>query len=347
MTSIHNLKAFGVVYRQHTIEGMVYLLSLTSAKRVAFRSKEDLFRALLKLEGRYDIPQQAALVKATRANFRRNKSNRSFAQRHPHLSHLEKCFLGPIPDSEAKAATDFRPTLRVCDVCYEETPLHGFPDEKIARNCNHKASTCSTCVAEAMEAQVRDGRWATMKCCACGSDMTPEEIHAVSRPETIEVYVVSQIGGFDIRDEYLLMPSSRYDRFMAEKRMREHPNYRACLNAACGKGMIHEAGDAQPRVDCPHCGSQTCFVHERPFHHGYTCEEWDGELRLQAKHLDDEAASASFMKFKTKNCPGEKVVNGVVKPCRVLLSRAGGCHHFSKLPRLQPFGRGFYFHSRC
>lgn len=82
---------------------------------------------------------------------------------------------------------DVEPELRVCDVCYEDTLLEGFPEQKITENCQHEITICSMCVAEAMESKLKNGYWANMTCPGCDSEMTPEEVQAVSRPETFEV----------------------------------------------------------------------------------------------------------------------------------------------------------------
>ncbi len=95
------------------------------------------------------------------------------------------------------------------------------------------------------------------------------------------------------------------------------PKYRQCLRSNCPNGQIHETGSNEPLMTCNMCGYKMCYVHERPWHEGQTCGQYEGCQRRQA----EDAASAATIARSSKPCPGDK--------CSARIEKSEGCDHMT------------------
>jgi len=94
------------------------------------------------------------------------------------------------------------------------------------------------------------------------------------------------------------------------------PNFRWCLREGCTSGQIHAPGEQL--MLCNACGYEMCYVHERPWHTGLTCQEYDdrNERRLRS----EEAAVRAVIRRTTRPCPS----------CRVNVEKVEGtCNHMT------------------
>ncbi|PMD60814.1 uncharacterized protein K444DRAFT_720406 [Hyaloscypha bicolor E] len=72
--------------------------------------------------------------------------------------------------------------------------------------------------------------------------------------------------------------------------IRNEPNFRWCANPKCDWGHIHDSGQAEPKITFEKCSSLACFTHQRPWHEGQTCKEFneqpDAEQKQQLAALE-------------------------------------------------------------
>jgi hypothetical protein len=94
------------------------------------------------------------------------------------------------------------------------------------------------------------------------------------------------------------------------------PNFYYCLSPSCDSGQIHDGGADAPILRCNKCGFKSCVVHNRKWHEGLTCGEYD----LQSHQaIDEEQASLAEVHRIAKACPG----------CNRMIQKHGGCKHMT------------------
>ncbi|KAE9380095.1 hypothetical protein N431DRAFT_394595 [Stipitochalara longipes BDJ] len=109
---------------------------------------------------------------------------------------------------------------------------------------------------------------------------------------------------------------TKYNNFVELRPIRNDPNFRWCANPKCQSGQIHKGGEVQPKMVCKECLSLTCFTHERAWHWGQTCKEFD-------EHLNPEfvkQAASSEKEIRTSSAPCPK--------CSRPVTKLGGCATF-------------------
>jgi len=118
-------------------------------------------------------------------------------------------------------------------------------------------------------------------------------------------------------DQFLYTPTStasnlihRYNNFLNSKTL---PNFRWCSNPNCTSGQVHSNGDSSPKMICTECSFVTCFTHQRPWHEGRTCEEFDEQGDPTQKK--QEAASEKTVEQSSAPCPS----------CSAPVTKISGC----------------------
>jgi hypothetical protein len=91
-----------------------------------------------------------------------------------------------------------------------------------------------------------------------------------------------------------------------------HPDWTFCLSPACDSGQRHSKRDGD-RFKCVACGFKQCVKHERKWHSGETCAEYDG--RVSTKRREQELASEKFKAKEARKCDR----------CGVPIIKNGGC----------------------
>ncbi|KAJ1301940.1 hypothetical protein OPQ81_000779 [Rhizoctonia solani] len=172
----------------------------------------------------------------------------------------------------------------VCIVCLEKRDLV-LPTSL----CTHGPVICLPCLEEYVIHAIRVGGLIRLVCPAvgCEQEMRREE-------------VVKYIG----EDEECL---DRFNALKTQEMLENHPNFRWCTNAACGRGQIHPEGASI--VVCDYCATLSCFLHQVPWHEGLTCEQYMVE--------QENMANNEYLTTRTKRCP---------KPtCRFPIEKMSGC----------------------
>jgi hypothetical protein len=120
-----------------------------------------------------------------------------------------------------------------------------------------------------------------------------------------------------------LLIRPRYETLMTRAILSADPNFRWCLNSGCDSGQIHENCKNGPMFKCDECKAKICMFHERMWHEGETCEQFDRRAVAERQKVE-EAASAAIIKKTTKKCPGKPG-----QPCGWNIEKAAGCDHMT------------------
>jgi hypothetical protein len=117
---------------------------------------------------------------------------------------------------------------------------------------------------------------------------------------------------------YKLTNSYRYDALATRAALSTDADFRWCLRSGCGSGQIHLAGEEGPIFSCISCKFKACITHEREWHEGETCEQYDDRIRGQEARRDEEA-TARTIERTTKKCP----------QCQSSIEKNSGCDHMT------------------
>jgi hypothetical protein len=111
----------------------------------------------------------------------------------------------------------------------------------------------------------------------------------------------------------------KYDQLATRAALNTISEFRWCISpAGCTSGQIHESGAEGPIFRCISCGFKACTVHERAWHEGETCEEYDYRINPKKKKAEEEASTKLVEKI-AKNCPG----------CEWRIEKISGCDHMT------------------
>src|SRR6201996_6648800 len=116
----------------------------------------------------------------------------------------------------------------------------------------------------------------------------------------------------------------RYDKMMTRAALSAIPDFWWCLGPGCESGQIHVNGTDGPIMRCFGCDFKTCIRHEREWHHGETCEQYDDRVdgsKRRQKEKKTAAASMQLIFDTTKKCPG--------KGCGWNIEKHNGCDHMT------------------
>jgi hypothetical protein len=73
-----------------------------------------------------------------------------------------------------------------CVVCMESLEPESFPKHKITPSCDHKTTTCTSCLTQAIESQIPDVAWDQIKCPECPEMLDFASVKQVVSPEAFE-----------------------------------------------------------------------------------------------------------------------------------------------------------------
>lgn len=107
----------------------------------------------------------------------------------------------------------------------------------------------------------------------------------------------------------------RYDRLATKAAFESIPGFRWCR---CGSGQVHDAGYDSPKFECVSCRKRYCVVHNRRWHEGETCAEYDYRTDGTQRRAE-EKASERLIKATAKKCPG----------CKGNVEKMSGCDHMT------------------
>ncbi|KAH0559686.1 hypothetical protein GP486_003797 [Trichoglossum hirsutum] len=140
-----------------------------------------------------------------------------------------------------------------CVVCTETLKGTDFPQTRITGTCTHEPATCLGCIAEHIRVQLDSRTWGQLSCPECPEPMVYVDVRRYATEETFQ----------------------RYDTLAMRDGIATDPNFRWCPAPGCESGQIHNEGAVAPVLTCIACSARSCFTHQRLWHDGVTCDEFD------------------------------------------------------------------------
>ncbi|KAL2830855.1 hypothetical protein BDW59DRAFT_158291 [Aspergillus cavernicola] len=189
-------------------------------------------------------------------------------RRRPDLSRLR----GPPPPSTASASA-LAPRNKECLTCLEELPLSSFPKKPITRACEHPAGQiCKPCLKRSLQAQLDGLGNQGFTCPLCKKPLSEHDVQTWANPEIVR----------------------RHNSLQTRKTLANDPKFIWCSNPKCKGGQIHESGAGSPIMTCMYCHARTCFTHQRPWHEGMTCYEFDHPEVVSAREEREQEEKATI-----------------------------------------------------
>ncbi|KAL3473969.1 hypothetical protein BJX99DRAFT_232452 [Aspergillus californicus] len=166
---------------------------------------------------------------------------------------------GPYAAADNDGNHDESPTAspsarKKCLTCLDVLPLSLFPEAPISPECEHPAGQmCMPCLGQSLQAQLDELDDRGFICPLCKKSMSEKNVQLWAAPEVLH----------------------RYNILRTRRTLASDPNFIWCSNPRCDDGQTRASGAKTPIMICTHCGTRTCFTHQRPWHEGMTCEEFD------------------------------------------------------------------------
>ncbi|KAL3496226.1 hypothetical protein BJX62DRAFT_135675 [Aspergillus germanicus] len=165
-----------------------------------------------------------------------------------------------------------------CIACLEELRSSSFPGTPITPWCEHPAGQiCKPCLKRSLQAQLEGMGNEGFACPICKKPMPEGDVQRWAKPDVVR----------------------RYNSIRTRKTLANDPNFIWCSNPKCGGGQIHASGAESPIMTCMYCHARTCFTHQRPWHEGLTCYEYDHpEVVIEREERERREESAAQRKLQ-------------------------------------------------
>ncbi|OCL11781.1 hypothetical protein AOQ84DRAFT_335379 [Glonium stellatum] len=162
--------------------------------------------------------------------------------------------------------------------------------------CTHEVQVCKECLTVWIESEFQSKVWDQIRCPDCRSQMQYEDIRKYAPPTIFR----------------------KYDRLSTKAALETIPGFRWCTIKGCKSGQVHDAGPEAPIFECMKCRILQCVVHNRRWHEGETCAEYDYRTDGKQKKAEEQA-SKKVISETTKKCPG----------CKWDIEKNYGCDHMT------------------
>ncbi|KAL2355489.1 hypothetical protein BJ546DRAFT_690698 [Cryomyces antarcticus] len=198
-----------------------------------------------------------------------------------------------------KASKAVQRRTRDCVVCGDELPTLSFPVKGPTASCAHEVKTCQGCLEQWVASELSSKGWDRIRCPECPELLQHPDVHRAAAKDVFE----------------------KYDRLATQSLLAADPNFHWCLNPKCKSGQIQADNPSYPSLlACGSCRYRQCTKHQRKWHEGETCVQYDYRASGQ-KQRDEEAASEKRTAKTTKKCPG--------KNCGWNIEKKSGCDHMT------------------
>ncbi|KAG8762009.1 hypothetical protein FRC11_011710 [Ceratobasidium sp. 423] len=182
--------------------------------------------------------------------------------------------VAPIPSNPAGE-------IKMCVVCFEQGTGVRFAARSPTVVCQHGATVCVSCLEQHILIAIHKSRTVDIRCPheGCGKMLDYQDVYCSVREWSMLGY---------------------YEQLLIRREMGNTEQFVWCKNPICTSGQVHKPGPAQPIVTCNVCRQKSCYIHDRPWHEGVTCEEFDAKLR---KYEEQDRATRTYLVKNTKSCP--------------------------------------------
>ncbi|TGO37882.1 hypothetical protein BHYA_0087g00410 [Botrytis hyacinthi] len=173
-----------------------------------------------------------------------------------------------------------------CEVCLRALLPENFPQQDIASKCEHKAHMCTSCLEQAVMANVESNSWDTIRCpCSNCERLLDSSI--------VRKYLKGSLLG-------------NYKKYIDKLEIHNLPNFRWCLNpSGCGDGQVYNDSTKNLKVACHACEFEMCFSCQTAWHEGMLCPQSYNDASI--------SKSANLIRHTTKLCPRCKAPTSVDK----------------------------------
>ncbi|CAE7059866.1 unnamed protein product [Rhizoctonia solani] len=217
-----------------------------------------------------------------------------------------------VPIEVAPVPSNAPVDMSMCTVCFEQGSHVRFAARSPTAMCQHGATVCVSCVEQHILTAIHKSKMVDIRCphAGCGKMLEYQDIYC------------------SVRDWGKL---AYYEQLLIRREMGNTEQFVWCKNPVCTSGQVHKPGPAQPIVTCNTCRQRSCYIHDRPWHEGITCAEFDVKVR---KYEEQDRATRTYLIKNTKSCPR----------CKRKIERNGGCDHMTCQ---RPGGCGHEFCWEC
>ncbi|ORY02460.1 hypothetical protein BCR34DRAFT_591901 [Clohesyomyces aquaticus] len=185
---------------------------------------------------------------------------------------------------------------RDCLVCTESRPLRRFPKRPPTALCTHEINTCKHCLRNWIRSEFKSKVWDQIHCPECRVHMQYEDVRDFAPSDVFR----------------------RYDKLSTKAALEAIPGFRWCTTKGCKSGQVHDETNSTPKFKCVSCKVEYCVVHNRRWHKGETCAQFDYRTDDRIKKAEEEA-SKKKIKETAKKCPG----------CKYNIEKTFGCDHMT------------------
>lgn len=208
----------------------------------------------------------------------------------------------PVPDKPLPPCRAAYPGEE-CIICADEPLL--FPVKPPTPVCQHEGGICLPCLQSHISTEISGKGGVDGVVCPA--------------PNCSEVMDYHEIKFWSDNSTF-----ARYDRILMRRALGVEEDFVLCTRPGCDAGQIHSEGVSAPIVTCYVCHHRTCFMHQIPWHDGYTCDEWDQREKTRI----GSATTTEYLTKFTKACPQCKKPIEKYDGCDSMLCKLpGGCGH--------------------
>ncbi|KAG8747062.1 hypothetical protein FRC10_002478 [Ceratobasidium sp. 414] len=208
--------------------------------------------------------------------------NQSFEaqQRQPYAHPQRYLPSQPLFQPRLQPRPSYDPAIRMCVVCFEPEPVVRFAERSPTADCAHSASVCVSCLEHHILIAIHHCGNMDVRCPheGCGKKLEYWDIYASVRNWGMLVY---------------------YEALLLRREVEGEKDFVWCKNPQCRSGQTHKNGKYNPVVICTTCNAKSCYNHDRPWHEGLTCEQYDKQRRDEEQHK----ATDRYLEQHTKACP--------------------------------------------
>ncbi|KAF1990162.1 hypothetical protein K402DRAFT_325645 [Aulographum hederae CBS 113979] len=198
------------------------------------------------------------------------------------------------------------PTTKTCTTCLDELRPFEFPLVLPTSKCKHRNQTCSICLQKWIASCLEDKGWDHITCPECTVTLEHSDVRAFASVETFQ----------------------KYDTLSLRATLSANPNFHWCLSPTCTSGQLLPSASKRTLMRCQACSFKTCIKHQRQWHHGETCEEYDYRTGPAKKREDEK--SLKIIEETTKVCPGTYGVGARKgQRCGWRIEKNDGCDHMT------------------
>ena len=222
------------------------------------------------------------------------------------------------------------PPKRLCIICTDAKQIGKFPQGKITACCGHEPQVCSKDVQIWITSELESKGWQNIRCPECREPLERSDIRKLASKKTFArsacspySKTVQQFGILSHTIPGSLLIKFRYETLVTRAILSANPNFRWCLNPECDSGQIHENSKDGPIFRCAECKAKICTFHDRAWHKGETCEQFDRRVAAEKQRVE-EAASIAIIEKITKKCPGKPG-----QRCGWNIEKVAGCDHMT------------------